>query len=139
MAEAVRDMNKHSSNLMAQQLLLSLARAAGVAPVNSDTAAAWLQTWFDAHGGRAAVWPAASSMARAWRARPASRPPTGRAAALGLAAALDARVAGLAAGGGAGWHARPPADALQARPGRAHLKTGTLRDATALGGIVHIA
>ena len=73
-AEAVRDMNKHSSNLMAQQLLLSLARAAGVAPVNGDTAAAWLQTWFDAHGGAApAVWPAARQWLRAWRARPASR------------------------------------------------------------------
>ena len=50
-AEALRDMNKASSNLMAQQVLLSMARAAGVPAPSPETAAAWLQAWLDAHAG----------------------------------------------------------------------------------------
>lgn len=137
-AEAVRDMNKHSSNLMAQQLLLSLARAAGVAPVNGDTAAAWLQTWFDAHGGRAGGVASrlvnGSGLARETRVTAAQ-----------LAALLrwgwqqpwmPEWLASLPVAGLDGTLARQPTRYGPAL-GRAHLKTGTLRDATALGGIVH--
>ncbi|MBL8998808.1 MAG: hypothetical protein JNL44_15955, partial [Gemmatimonadetes bacterium] len=53
LAEALRDMNKPSSNLIAQQVLLSMARAAGVPAPSPETAAAWLQAWLDAHAGTA--------------------------------------------------------------------------------------
>ena len=100
-------MNKHSSNLMAQQLLLSLARAAGVAPVNNDTAAAWLQTWFDAHGGRAGGVASrlvnGSGLARETRVTAANWP---RCCA-GAGSSLDAR--GWPRCRWRGWMARSPA------------------------------
>lgn len=137
-ADVVRDMNKSSSNLMAEQLLLSLARAAGVSPVSSDTAAAWLQAWFESHGGRVGGVPArlvnGSGLARETRVTSAQ-----------LAALLrwgwdqawmPEWLASLPVAGLDGTLSRQPTR-FGPMVGRAHLKTGTLRDATALGGFVH--
>ncbi|MGM9485250.1 D-alanyl-D-alanine carboxypeptidase/D-alanyl-D-alanine endopeptidase [Roseateles sp. NT4] len=135
LGEALRDMNKASSNLMAQQVLLSSARAAGVPTPSPDTAAVWLQAWLDAHVG---TEPAAhvvngSGLARETRISPAQ-----------LATLLHwgwvqpwmpELLASLPVAGLDGTLSRQPGR-FGAAVGRAHLKTGSLRDVVALAGIV---
>lgn len=135
LAEALRDMNKASSNLIAQQVLLSTARAAGLPTPSADSAAAWLQQWLDAHAGRT--------------------PPTRLVNGSGLARDTRLSAAQLAGllrwGWGQPWMpellASLPVAGLDgtlsrqpgrfgAAAGRAHLKTGLLRDAVALAGVV---
>lgn len=135
LAEVLRDMNKASSNLMAQQVLLSTARAAGVPAPSPDTAAAWLQAWLDGHAG---TTPPArvvngSGLARDTRISPAQlagllRWSWGQPWMPELLASLP--VAGLD-----GTLSRQPGR-FGAAAGRAHLKTGSLRDVVALAGIV---
>jgi len=135
LAEALRDMNKASSNLMAQQLLLSTARAAGVAAPSPDTAATWLQAWLDAHAGTTPPTRVVngSGLARETRISPAQ-----------LAALLrwswsqpwmPELLASLPVAGLDGTLSRQPGRFGMAA-GRAHLKTGSLRDVVALAGIV---
>lgn len=135
LAEALRDMNKSSSNLMAQQLLLSTARAAGVPAPSPDTAATWLQAWLDAHAGTTPPSRVVngSGLARETRITPAQlatllRWAWGQPWMPELLASLP--VAGLD-----GTLSRQPGRFGPA-VGRAHLKTGSLRDAVALAGIV---
>jgi D-alanyl-D-alanine carboxypeptidase/D-alanyl-D-alanine-endopeptidase (penicillin-binding protein 4) len=139
LAEALRDMNKYSSNLMAQQVLLSAARASGVAaPVSAEAAAAWLLQWLQAHVGET--------------------PPVKLVNGSGLARETRVSAAQLAAllrrGWAQGWMPELLASlplagqdgTLKNQPGRfgaaagqAHLKTGSLRDTVALAGIVQAA
>ncbi|HEY8881483.1 MAG TPA: D-alanyl-D-alanine carboxypeptidase/D-alanyl-D-alanine-endopeptidase [Roseateles sp.] len=135
LAEALRDMNKSSSNLMAQQVLLSSARAAGLPSPSPDTAAAWLQAWLDAHAGATPATRVVngSGLARETRISPAQlagllRWAWGQPWMPELLASLP--VAGLD-----GTLARQPGR-FGAAAGRAHLKTGSLKDVVALAGIV---
>ena len=135
LAEALRDINKNSSNLGAQQLLLTLARAAGVPAPSPETAAAWLQAWLDVHAGNTPPTRVVngSGLARETRISPAQlatllRWAWGQPWMPELLASLP--VAGLD-----GTLSRQPGR-FGAATGRAHLKTGSLRDVTALAGIV---
>lgn len=135
LAEALRDMNKASSNLIAQQVLLSTARAAGVAAPSPETAATWLQVWLDAHAGNTPPTRLVngSGLARETRLSPAQL-----AALLRWAWAqpwMPELLASLPVAGLDGTLSRQPGR-FGAAAGRAHLKTGSLRDVTALAGIV---
>ncbi len=135
LAEALRDMNKVSSNLMAQQVLLSTARAAGVPAPSPDTAAAWLQTWLDARAGSTPPTRIVngSGLARETRISP------GQLAALLRWAWgqpwMPELLASLPLAGLDGTLSRQPGR-FGAAVGRAHLKTGSLRDVVALAGTV---
>ncbi len=135
LAEVLRDMNKFSSNLMAQQVLLSTARAAGVPTPSPDTATTWLQAWLDTHAGTLPPTRVVngSGLARETRISPAQlgvllRWAWGQPWMPELLASLP--VAGLD-----GTLSRQPGR-FGAAVGRAHLKTGSLRDVVALAGIV---
>ena len=122
-------------SLIAQQVLLSTARAAGLPVPSPDTAATL--------AAGVAGCPCGHGTGHAHRqrlgpdARDAAQPrPTGRPAALGLGPAVDAELlASLPVAGLDGTLARQPAR-FGAAAGRAHLKTGSLRDVVALAGIV---
>lgn len=135
LAEALRDMNKASSNLMAQQVLLSTARAAGLPTPSPDTAATWLQVWLEAHVGTTPPSRIVngSGLARETRLSP------GQLAALlrwGWSQPwMPELLASLPVAGLDGTLSRQPGR-FGAAAGRAHLKTGSLRDVVALAGIV---
>jgi len=133
LVEVVRDINKFSNNVMAQQLFLSLAvqRQPGV-PATPEAARAVLQDWLVARAGplpAGTVVDNGSGLSRDAR----------------MSAALLARLLQLA------W-ANPsmpellsslPVNGLdgtmrrsRATPGRAHLKTGSLRDVVGVAGFV---
>lgn len=134
-AEALRDMNKASSNLMAQQVLLSTARGAGVPAPSPDTAAAWLQAWLDEHAGASPPTRIVngSGLARETRISP------GQLATLlhwaWVQPWMPELLASLPVAGLDGTLSRQPGR-FGAAAGRAHLKTGSLRDVVALAGIV---
>lgn len=135
LGEALRDMNKYSSNLMAQQVLLSTARAAGVPTPSPDTAATWLQAWLDAHAGTTPPTRVVngSGLARETRITPAQL-----AALLRWAWSqpwMPELLASLPVAGLDGTLSRQPGR-FGTAVGRAHLKTGSLRDVVALAGIV---
>lgn len=135
LAEALRDMNKASSNLAAQQVLLSTARAAGVPTPSPDTAAAWLQTWLDQHAG---TTPPSRLVNGSGLARETRLSPGQIAALLRWAWGqpwMPELLASLPVAGLDGTLSRQPAR-FGAAAGRAHLKTGSLRDVVALAGIV---
>ena len=135
LAEALRDMNKASSNLMAQQVLLSMARAAGVPAPSPDTAAAWLQAWLDTHAG---TTPATRVVNGSGLARENRISPGQLAALLRWAWGqpwMPELLASLPVAGLDGTLSRQPGR-FGAATGRAHLKTGSLRDVVALAGIV---
>jgi D-alanyl-D-alanine carboxypeptidase/D-alanyl-D-alanine-endopeptidase (penicillin-binding protein 4) len=50
LAEAVRDINKFSNNVMARQLFLTLGMEAGRRPASADDADAAIRSWLDARG-----------------------------------------------------------------------------------------
>ena len=50
LAQIIRDINKHSNNVMARQLLMSLATSPAGAPVNADVGAAQAKAWLDTIG-----------------------------------------------------------------------------------------
>lgn len=135
LAEALRDMNKGSSNLIAQQVLLSTARAAGVATPSPDAAATWLQAWLDTHAG---TTPPTRVVNGSGLARETRLSPGQLAALLRWAWAqpwMPELLASLPVAGLDGTLSRQPGR-FGAAAGRAHLKTGSLRDAVALAGIV---
>jgi len=135
LAEALRDMNKASSNLMAQQVLLSTARAAGVPAPSPDTAATWLQAWLDAHAGST---PPTRVVNGSGLARDTRLSAGQIAALLRWAWAqpwMPELLASLPVAGLDGTLSRQPGR-FGGAAGRAHLKTGSLRDVVALAGIV---
>jgi len=134
LAEVVRDINKHSNNLMAEQLGLSLALQAGLEPATADGARQHLAGWLQrrlAWAPERFVWDRASGLSRQTRL-------TAQQLGQLLQAAWDSPVmpeflASLPLAGLDG--------TLQRDPGRfggalasAHLKTGSLRDVHALAG-----
>ncbi len=132
LAEVVRDINKFSNNVMAQQLFLTLAlERQGLGSVEGARAelAAWLQRRLGAEAAAGAVVDNGSGLSRQTR----------------LSAALLGRL--LQTAWAAPWMpelmASLPIQGLDGtvrrwagEPGRAHLKTGSLRDVAAVAGYV---
>ena len=133
LAEVVRDINKYSNNLMAQQLFLTLAAQANpAAPATPDAARDWLQQWLRSRLGaddgetlidngaglsrqtRLTARMLARLLQHAWRS-PVMPELMSSLPVSGLDGTL--RRAALA-------------------PGRAHLKTGSLRDVQGVAGYV---
>ena len=142
LGEVVRDINKYSNNVMAQQLFLTLglplrgegqASAPGVA--TQAAAREFLRRWWQARfgGDDAPVLDNGSGLSRSERisAQALARLlQTAHASTL-----MPELMASLPIYGVDGTLRRVP----QAVGGGAHLKTGSLADVTALGGYVHAA
>jgi D-alanyl-D-alanine carboxypeptidase/D-alanyl-D-alanine-endopeptidase (penicillin-binding protein 4) len=134
LAELLRDLNKHSNNLMAEQLGLTLALQGGQLPADASGARQLLTQWLQqrlAWSAQDFVWDRASGLSRHTRLS---------AKQLGqlLQAAWDSPLmpeflASLPLAGRDGTLVREPARFGEAL-GRAHLKTGSLRDVQAVGG-----
>ncbi len=132
--EVVRDINKYSNNVMAQQLFLSLALhgPGGSSPATKEAAQAALAAWLVERTGplgEQVVVDNGSGLSRSWRL------PAARLARL-LQQAADGPnfgelMASLPITGLDGTLRRSRATA-----GRAHLKTGSLRDVSGLAGWV---
>nr|WP_255429195.1 D-alanyl-D-alanine carboxypeptidase/D-alanyl-D-alanine-endopeptidase [Ramlibacter albus] len=129
LAEAVRDINKYSNNVMAQQLFLTLslqARGAGTFEGSRDVLRSW---WRDRIGGDPPVVENGSGLSRTDRV-------TARQLAQLLALAwksplMPELVASLPVTGLDGTLRRSTAAGL------AHLKSGSLRDVAGIAGYVH--
>ncbi|WP_159917058.1 D-alanyl-D-alanine carboxypeptidase/D-alanyl-D-alanine-endopeptidase [Pantoea sp. 18069] len=134
LAQVVRDINKYSNNVMAQQVFLTMGwQRTGVG--SWDSAQAALHQWWQQRIGAQA------------------QPIVGNGAGLSREARLTAQ--GLARMLQVAWASPVMPEFLASLPvlgvdgtlrrnqaragGQAHLKTGTLRDATALAGFVHAA
>jgi D-alanyl-D-alanine carboxypeptidase/D-alanyl-D-alanine-endopeptidase (penicillin-binding protein 4) len=136
LAEVVRDINKFSNNVMAQQLFLSLPAQAGPArPVTPDMARDHLRAWLETRLGAEALADGAlvvdngSGLSRSGRI-------TAQLLARLLTQAWDSPtmpelMSSLPIGGVDGTLRRS-----RATPGRAHLKTGSLRDVNGIAGYV---
>ena len=135
LAEIVRDINKYSNNVMAQQLFLTLGRPATGASADLPGARAALLNWWQQRLGpvEPPILDNGSGLSRSERI-----------SALALTRLLQAAYASslmpelmtsLPIYGVDGTLRRAP----QASGGGAHLKTGSLADVTALGGYVHAA
>jgi D-alanyl-D-alanine carboxypeptidase/D-alanyl-D-alanine-endopeptidase (penicillin-binding protein 4) len=151
LAEVVRDINKYSNNVMAQQLFLTLAAeasasagagvavvAAGAQPapepvVTSEQARQHLQRWLQLRLGEEALAEGAlvvdngSGLSR--QARISARLLARLLTQVHDSPVMPEFMASLPIGGVDGTLRRS-----RATPGRAHLKTGSLRDVTALAG-----
>jgi serine-type D-Ala-D-Ala carboxypeptidase/endopeptidase (penicillin-binding protein 4) len=134
LAEVVRDINKFSNNVMAQQLFLSLAFQPGQA-ATVPAAREALTRWATQRAGDAArglVVDNGSGLSRD------SRASAGLLARLLLHAwaspVMPEFVASLPLAGADGTSRR-----MRGVEGRAHLKTGSLRDVAAVAGYVHAA
>ena len=136
LAEVIRDINKFSNNVMAQQLFLSLSLNSGTAPAPAslDASRSVLQAWWRERFGAQdmPVLDNGSGLSRQERITP-----QGLARMLQTAYASGAMpelMASLPITGVDGTLRRSRSRVSQ---GWAHLKTGSLRDATALAGYVH--
>ena len=131
LAEVIRDINKYSNNLMAQQLFLTLAltqRGLGTPDGAREVLRSWLATRYG-DAGRAAVIDNGSGLSRETRVTAQLL-----ARLLQDAAAsplMPELMASLPVSGVDGTMRR-----TQTLTGRAHLKTGSLRDVTAVAGYV---
>ncbi|TXH47311.1 MAG: D-alanyl-D-alanine carboxypeptidase/D-alanyl-D-alanine-endopeptidase [Burkholderiaceae bacterium] len=132
LAEVIRDINKFSNNVMAEQLFLTLPRGSDASPVSWESAQAALRRWVEPRLG----WPSDS-----WQVlRGSGLSRDTRLSAAQLAHVLMAGwqsplmpeyAASLALAGQDGTMTR-----LQSATGSAHLKSGSLRDSAALAGYV---
>jgi D-alanyl-D-alanine carboxypeptidase/D-alanyl-D-alanine-endopeptidase (penicillin-binding protein 4) len=136
LAEVIRDINKYSNNVMAEQVFLTLAAqapgaAAGVTREQArDVLAGWLQERLGAAADNVTI-------------------------VNGSGLARETRISARALGGLLQWDWRSPAmpeltaslplngvdgtlrrGGATAQPGRAHLKTGSMRDVVAIAGYV---
>ncbi|MGL6110811.1 MAG: D-alanyl-D-alanine carboxypeptidase/D-alanyl-D-alanine endopeptidase [Rubrivivax sp.] len=133
LAEVVRDINKYSNNVMAQQLFLTLAlqRQPGV-PATAEAARTVLREWLVARTGelpQGTLLDNGSGLSRE------TRLPAALLARLlqqaWSSAAMPELVSSLPINGLDGTLRRS-----RATPGRAHLKTGSLRDVVGVAGYV---
>jgi len=133
LAEVVRDVNKYSNNVMAQQVFLTLAlQKHGVATF--DGARQALLQWWQARLGDAPV-PVVDNGAGLSREARITAQALGRMLQLAWASpVMPELVASLPVAGVDGTLRRS-----QSRAGAAHLKTGSLRDVMAVAGYVHAA
>jgi len=138
LAEVIRDINKFSNNVMAQQLFLtlSLSQPGGASAQASGKAVrAWWQARLGGPGGAAQELPVLDN--GAGLSRLARITPQALARLLQTAyvsGAMPELMASLPIAGVDGTLRRGGSAASR---GWAHLKSGTLRDATALAGYVH--
>ena len=138
LAELLRDINKSSNNVMAQHLLLSLARGpegGSGGPVSAAAAAEWLRLWLQRRVGDEPPMRLINGSGLARETRLSAQQ-----LALLLRQAFESPrmpefVASLPLAGVDGTLSRQPAR-FGAALGRAHLKTGSLRDVVALAGYV---
>jgi D-alanyl-D-alanine carboxypeptidase/D-alanyl-D-alanine-endopeptidase (penicillin-binding protein 4) len=131
LAAVIRDINKYSNNVMAEQLALTLAATPGT-PADAEQARAALSQWLHERLGAAA---------------------DGVVVANGSGLSRDTRISARALGQLLQWIWRSPAmpellaslpvngvdgtlRRSAAAPGRAHLKTGSMRDVAAIAGVV---
>ncbi|WP_119964320.1 D-alanyl-D-alanine carboxypeptidase/D-alanyl-D-alanine endopeptidase [Simplicispira lacusdiani] len=133
LAEVVRDVNKHSNNVMAQHVFLTLAlQKNGVATF--DGAREVLLQWWRARLGDA-VAPVVDNGAGLSREERITAQALGRMLQLAwLSPVMPELMASLPIAGVDGTLRRS-----QSRAGAAHLKTGSLRDVMAVAGYVHAA
>lgn len=136
LAEVVRDINKYSNNVMAQQLFLTLSLRQGSGPANNEASREVVRNWWRERMGEAdqPVMDNGSGLSRQERVTP-----QGLARMLQTAyisGVMPDLMASLPIAGVDGTLRRMASRASQ---GLAHLKTGTLRDSTALAGYVHTA
>lgn len=133
LAEVVRDVNKYSNNVMAQQVFLTLAlQKNGVATF--DGARQTLLQWWQARLGDAPA-PVVDNGAGLSREARITAQALGRMLQLAWASpVMPELVASLPVAGVDGTLRRS-----QSRAGAAHLKTGSLRDVMAVAGYVHAA
>ncbi len=143
LAELIRDINKFSNNLMAQQLFLTLALPAvdpasgelppTVTPVTREMARALVQRWWQQRVGESYPLTIDNGAGLSRQARLSAQ---GLAQMLRLAytsAYMPDLMASLPIVGVDGTLRRS-----RATPASAHLKTGSLRDVMALAGYVHL-
>ncbi len=131
LAEVVRDINKFSNNVMAQQLFLSLALHSGHTVATWDNARSSLRTWLDARVGAAATAEVVLDNG-AGLSREARLPPALLARLLQQAwgsPLMPELLASLPVSATDGTLRR-----AQIPAGRAHLKTGSLRDVAGVAG-----
>ena len=134
LAEVIRDINKYSNNVMAQQLFLSLSLNSGSSPASFESSRGVLQNWWRERFGDQdmPVLDNGSGLSRQERITP-----QGLARMLQTAyvsGAMPELMASLPITGIDGTLRRSRSRVSQ---GWAHLKCGSLRDATALAGYVH--
>jgi len=133
LAEVVRDINKFSANLMAEQLLLSLARPVDGAPVTLELARQQLRDWLAQRlGDGDFLLSNGSGLSRDSRLSAAQL--GGLLLQIWASPSMPEMLASLPLAGQDGTLARGDAKRFGAAQGRAHLKTGSLRDVSALAG-----
>ena len=132
LAEVIRDINKFSNNVMAQQLFLSLSVSPG--PASMDASRSVLQAWWRERFGAQdpPVLDNGSGLSRQERVTPQALARMLQTAY--VSGAMPELMASLPITGVDGTLRRSKSRVSQ---GWAHLKTGSLRDATALAGYVH--
>lgn len=133
LAEVVRDVNKYSNNVMAQQVFLTMAlQKNGVG--SFDGAREVLRQWWSARMGDA-EWPQVDNGAGLSRDARITAQALARMLQVAWASpVMPELVASLPIAGVDGTLRRS-----QSRAGTAHLKTGSLRDVMAVAGYVHAA
>jgi D-alanyl-D-alanine carboxypeptidase/D-alanyl-D-alanine-endopeptidase (penicillin-binding protein 4) len=136
LAEVIRDINKFSNNVMAQQLFLSLSLNASTppGPASLDASRNVLQAWWRERFGAQdmPVLDNGSGLSRQERITPQALARMLQTAY--LSGAMPELMASLPITGVDGTLRRSKSRVSQ---GWAHLKTGSLRDASALAGYVH--
>ena len=136
LAEVIRDINKYSNNVMAQQLFLSLSLASGSPPVPAslDASRSVVQAWWRERFGAldVPVLDNGSGLSRQERITPQALARMLQTAY--ASGAMPELMASLPITGVDGTLRRSKSRVSQ---GWAHLKTGSLRDAAALAGYVH--
>ena len=144
LAEVIRDINKFSNNVMAQQLFLSLSlapaslasgpRAGAASPASNEASREVLRSWWRDRIAEQdlPVLDNGSGLSRLERVSPQALARMLQTAY--VSGAMPELMASLPITGVDGTLRRSKSRVSQ---GWAHLKTGTLRDATALAGYVH--
>ena len=135
--EVIRDINKYSNNVMARQLLLTMAAQSGAAPANVERGAEAISAWLAAKGiaSNAVVIDNGAGLSRTERITPAI---------LGQvllnayhSAVMPEFIASLPLVGYDGtMRKRLRSDAVA---GQAHIKTGSLNDVRSVAGYVQAA
>jgi len=136
LAEVIRDINKFSNNVMAQQLFLSLSLNISQNPASLEASRGVLQGWWRERFGVQDVptLDNGSGLSRQERITPQGLARMLQTAY--LSGAMPELMASLPITGVDGTLRRSKSRVSQ---GWAHLKTGSLRDVTALAGYVHTA
>lgn len=133
LSEVVRDINKFSNNVMAQQVFLTLPWAARGAPATVAAAREQLALWAQARLGDAAGGLVVDNGSGLSRENRVSARGLGRLLQVAWASPqMPEFVASLPVAGADGTTRR-----LKALEGRAHLKTGSLRDVAGIAGYLH--